>query len=253
MLFRSPNPNETTAEDDHSRWWSRDQLAQCLQGGGCLICRALARFEAKNIHSFLYEGMMLPDVRKQFLAGGGFCRRHCLIALAIEDECWPAGGIGMAMLCEDLLRLALDALGKTKTTDRRSPAAQRRDGAQLFRPSGSCIFCNDSRRKEEILIEALEGFAAEEQFRQALQARGLCIWHGELAINQWKSEEVRAWISAIMFERMRTVAGNLREAIRKHDHTHQQEKRPERREAVLRAMELLAGTWEMHSAQENQE
>jgi hypothetical protein len=91
-------------ESAHRLWFTHDLLERAMRGGGCIICGALRMSERKSIHSFLYEGMMSPLVRRRFLDGEGFCARHFAIAREIEDECWPEGGIGVAILCQDLVR-----------------------------------------------------------------------------------------------------------------------------------------------------
>ncbi len=170
-MFWSPKAKQSGTNDDDSRWLSRDQLERCLQENGCLVCRALARFERKDIHSFLYEGMMFPAVRRQFIAPGGFCHRHFWTAMKIEDECWPAGGFGMAMLCEDLLRLASDALTRSANPDTRISGTNRK-GEELFRPGGSCVFCKDSAETEMVFMDLLEELVGEPSFRNAVEAHG---------------------------------------------------------------------------------
>ncbi len=239
-MFWSPNAKPSGTNDDHSRWLSRDQLERCLQENGCLVCRALTRFERKDIHSFLYEGMMFPAVRRQFLAAGGFCHRHFWMAMKIEDDCWPAGGIGMAMLCEDLLRLASDALTRSAHPDARPPGMNRK-GEELFRRGGACVFCKDSAEKEKVFMELLEELVEEPPFRNAVEAHGLCVWHGELATTRWRSEASRQWISTTEQEHICRMAETLREVIRKHDYRYRGEGLTQGKDSVLASIEMLVG------------
>jgi hypothetical protein len=151
--------SQTSESEGRSRWFTEKSLEESRRVGECLICSNLVYSERHAIYSFLWEGMMSSIVRDQFLRGDGFCSRHFWIAKQIEEDCWPAGGIGVAILCENLVSRALRVLPTAQTN---SPAGQRtmfrlkKREARSSRPGDRCMFCADWQEREEALIETLE-------------------------------------------------------------------------------------------------
>ena len=105
-----PVTDPLAESDSRPYWLTESSLEESLRPGECLVCSNLAHSERHSIHSFLWEGMMSSHARSAFLEGGGFCARHFWIAKRVEDECWPAGGIGLAILCENLIERAIGNL-----------------------------------------------------------------------------------------------------------------------------------------------
>jgi hypothetical protein len=168
-LKRNKDVVENKSSSANTLWATQTTLSKAFALGGCGICNAVRAAERKGIHSFLYEGMMFPFVRQQFLDGGGFCLRHFWIAKEIEDETWPTGGFGMAILCEGLTHLAGAGLSEVAALE---PNARRtllrRREAHMFLPGHDCMFCKDNRKKEQFLAEVLENLVDEEEFQKAL-------------------------------------------------------------------------------------
>jgi hypothetical protein len=189
------------------------------------------------MRAFLYEGMMSPDVRHDFLEGGGFCLRHFAMAVEIEDECWPAGGFGVAILCEDVLRKAQAAV----ECIRPSKNGRRRSGVAL-EPGSACIFCSENRRKEQALVEVLEELSDEDEFAAPLNAGRLCLGHVQLALNTWKDSAKHEWLAAALRERSAALAADLREFIRKHDYQFRDEPKGREQHSVRRTAEFLFGS-----------
>ena len=224
--------------------FSQDALEKALSTGGCVICAAVTWSEWKGIHSFLYEGMMFPHVREQFLDGGGFCAGHFEIAQQIERESWQAGGIGMAILCEDLIKRGMRAMEEIAAgADDKSWRFRREsDSAYSFRPGASCMFCEARKEKERTLPQVLEELLGEMKFRAALENSGLCLWHGQLAASAWKEKSARDWIAGIMRSRMEKLADDLQEFVRRHDYQRRAEAPGQEQDSVDRARQLLLGT-----------
>ena len=223
--------------------FSLQSLEKALQSGGCVICSALVRFEWKSVHSFLYEGMMFPHVRRQFLDGGGFCAFHFEIAKQVEHESWQAGGIGLAILCGDLIKRGMLAISEVANGvgGMRSHQQQNSNPIDSHSP-GSCMFCADKKEKERTLLGVLEEAYGEQKFKVALENSGLCLWHGQLAVAVWKQRSARNWIAEIMGNRMQELAGDLEEFVRKHDHQRRAEAPGREHNSVERAQQLLLGT-----------
>jgi len=220
---------------------SRMELQQALARGGCLICSALRRFERRTIHSFLYEGMMSADVRKQFLDTGGFCVVHFDMAIEIERESWPEGGIGLALLAEDLLRVAGRNLQHSTDAREAKPGLRRRRAPSPFRPGLPCMVCDALPAKEAALLETLEDCCDEEPFRSGIEARGMCFHHAELAASTWTAAEHRAWIASLTEAMIAALEADLRQLIRRHDHDNGNGQSGQEDDSVLRSMRFLLG------------
>ena len=132
-------------------WATQTTLSKAFALGGCGICNAVRAAERKGIHSFLYEGMMFPFVRQQFLDGGGFCLRHFWMAKEIEDETWPTGGFGMAILCESLTHLADAGLSEIAAVEPNArPTLLRRREANVFLPGTRLHVLSRQSRKRTV-------------------------------------------------------------------------------------------------------
>jgi hypothetical protein len=225
-----------------SLWFTRDTLSKAFARGGCAICNAVRTAERKSIHSFLHEGMMFPSVRQKFLAGGGFCLRHFWMAKEIEEQAWQTGGFGIAILCEDLARLARSGLAAIKAIEPNLRSSLfRRSEAHPFVPGRACMFCQENLEKEQFLGEALEELSDEEEFAVPLAANGLCIPHGQVALQIWKDPVKRERLFAQLDGRIAELESDLREFIRKHDYQYRDEPRGPEQDSVLRSMRLFAG------------
>jgi hypothetical protein len=230
------------ADEKGPPWFTRSAVKEALKHGGCVICRDVSLSERRSIFTFLREGMMSREVREDFLKGGGFCRAHFRLAKFIEEESWPAGGIGMAILCEQLVgrvRAGLDAVkgapSRTMRRLKRSPAA-----AAFFAGSG-CMFCRENRERAEGHVEALEKLIEEDEFRGPLSGNPLCVAHAQMALRQWKHSEKRQWLRGVIQRQIADLEKDLREFIEKHDYRRRGKSLRHEGSAVLRAMEFLTG------------
>lgn len=232
---RSDKPVKTRPSGRH--FFSTSAIEEALKKGGCPVCVAVSASERRGIHSFLYEGMMSPIVREDFLKGSGFCSAHFTMAKAIEDECWPTGGFGMAILCEDLVRYAM------RIVQERTPAAGRPQSKQeVFTPGSGCLFCKDNKRKERSLLEVLEELSDEDQFARPLKQGRLCLSHSLLALEMWTDDEKRQWIAKALDRCSEQLRADLREFIRKHDYQFRHEPKGSEHDSVERSAEFLFGS-----------
>jgi Family of unknown function (DUF6062) len=241
-LKRNKDVVENKSDSANTLWASRTDLSKAFALGGCVICNEVHAAERKGIHSFLYEGMMFPFVRQKFLDGGGFCLRHFWMAKEIEDETWPTGGFGMAILCESLTRLADTGLSEAAAVEPNArPTLRKRREAHVFLPGHDCMFCQDNRDKEQFLAEVLEALIDEDEFKRPLATHGLCIRHGELAVQIWTDQEKRKALFAQLKTRVSELAADLREFIRKRDYQFRSEPPGQEQDSVLRAMRFFVG------------
>jgi predicted RNA-binding protein Jag len=227
-------------------------LEQALHSGRCLSCVAVHASERKSIHAFLYEGMMSLGVRQDFRRKGGFCRRHFWMANQIEEDCWQTGGIGLAILCEDLLRLANDIPDENAGPSRKNKRLIGRRSEPVAITIGSrCIFCEENATRESYLIEILEALIGEPQFHRILEDRPLCVAHGRMAATKWKSAENRASIANALRTYLQRLAAEMRIFIDKHDHQRRNELREEQSGVLQYAIDALVGF--DHSAYQERE
>jgi Family of unknown function (DUF6062) len=226
----------------HGLWFTRDTFVKALAPGGCAICNAVRAFERKGIHSFLHEGMMFPSVRKKFLDGGGFCLLHFWMAKEIEDESWKSGGFGPAILCEDLARLGDVSVARAVEAEQKQASLLLKPREpRWFLPGHGCIFCEDNRGKERFLAEALEELIQEDAIRQAFAGNGLCIRHGQLALQIWKPSPSRDQLQCQLKAQLKELAADLQELVRKRDYQYRNESPGRERDCVLRALHFFVG------------
>ncbi len=221
-----------------SHWFTERSLKESFREGECLICSNLAHAGRHAIFSFLWEGMMSPMVRDQFVESGGFCAGRFW-----EEGCWPAGGIGVAILCENLISRALGALPDAKDFEgrKRGGLFPRKTASFLAPPTLDCMFCRDLAEREESLLETLELLKRKELWKEKLDRSPLCLHHTMLAPNHWESPDCRQLLRSDAEARFRQLRADLNEFIRKHDWNHREEPLGREREAVERAIQLLTG------------
>jgi hypothetical protein len=235
--------NQQAQFESHPRWFIEMSLADTLRLGECLVCSNLLYSERRAIHSFLWEGMMSSQVRGKFLKGGGFCSRHFWIAKRIEDDCWPAGGIGIAILCENLVAHAIADLPRETDLGRpehMNPFRRKRD-IQVPLHGFDCMFCRDWLEREESLIETLEYLGNNPTWSQKLEQSPLCVHHALLALRIWRDTEDKQQARSALETRLRELQADLNEFIRKHDWNHRDEPFGRERDAVERAIQVLTG------------
>jgi hypothetical protein len=227
-----------------ANWFTQSSLRQSFRRGECLICSNVIASERRSIHSFLYEGMMSPGVRKHFLKGGGFCPRHFWIAKRIEEECWRAGGIGVAILCENLMGQIPSELPAPGSPDRKRVwrgvrRGEPLDGLRL--PGFACGYCQENEDRERSLLPELERLLDQQEWSAMLQDAPLCLRHAWLASRLWQRAEARGWLCSRFQDLRKQLANDLQEFIRKHDWQHRDEPLGRERDAVPRAIRFLVG------------
>lgn len=229
--------------ESRSHWFTESSLEESLRPGECLVCSNLDRSERHSIHSFLWEGMMSPHARTAFLAGRGFCARHFGIAKRIEDECWPAGGIGVAILCENLIDQAVEQLPAQEDLSRPDSHGlfRRKREARLCSPGSECIFCRERSEREGSLLDALQFLKYRPAWAQNLRRSPLCVCHSLLALRIWKNPTDRQQLRTTLVGYLQELQAELREFIRKHDWNCRDEPLGPEKDSVFRAIQILTG------------
>lgn len=229
--------------DSRSYWFTESSLKESLRPGECLVCSNLERSERHSIYCFLWEGMMSPHARSAFLGGKGFCARHFWIAKRIEDESWPAGGIGVAILCENLIE---HAIGSLPSHEKHGGAGSQgflrgRHEPRVLPPGSGCIFCLAQTEREESMLEALQYLKHKAAWARNLESSPLCFGHSMLAFHIWKDPADREQLRGVLVEHLRELQESLKEFIRKHDWNHRDEPLGSEKDSVFRAIQVLTG------------
>lgn len=227
--------------------FAKGDLLEGLSRGACPVCHATRKATRRYIHSFLYEGMMSPVARRDFLEGGGFCREHFWQAKAIEEECW-ADGFGVAILCENLLEASLKDLEKLPQSQaglkgslaRIRKAARNRE--RRWALENGCTACKASRSSEQHYLSALEEWLHDEDFTAHFnESTGLCLRHIRAAGEQWTSEPALEVVSRIAKKCVDHLLKELREFQRKHDYRFKHEPRGPEWTSPDRSIAFLVG------------
>jgi Family of unknown function (DUF6062)/HEAT repeats len=211
---------------------------------GCPICDILRGWEERSLFSFLYEGMMNPEARQQFLDGGGFCARHFWAATHLGINFWSVGTLEVANLCAPLVASAEKGIdeGAGKTSRPGKALVWRRKAkAQPASRGAACMFCGEVKAEEQSLIEILEQLVSDEAFGRRIADQGLCLPHFQRAIAEWKRPARREWLVQVARERIAALAHDLKELIRKYEHRYRDEPIGREADIVRRAMEFLIG------------
>ncbi len=245
MSDRSPKP---TVRKRPPSVFAKGDFLEGLSRGECPICHATKKATRKYIHSFLYEGMMSPIARQDFLEGGGFCHEHFWQAEAIEQECW-ADGFGVAILCENLLETFLKDLEKVaqsrigfKANLAKIRRTVREQDSRQFQGDG-CIACKSSRGSEQHYLAALEEWLDDSDFNERFhQSTGLCLFHLRAARQRWASEQALETVSRVAKKLTGHLLKELREFQRKHDYRFKHEPRGAEWTSPERSIAFLVGS-----------
>lgn len=211
---------------------------------GCVVCNHLSRCERKAINGFLYEAIMDSGVRQAFLERGGFCQRHFALAIDIEREYWPRGGVAMALLCKDLLGLALERLAGPWKVIRTTRLENRWESA--VSPNGErwterCVFCAEQRSSESSFVVALEDLLDHKSVLEDLTPGRLCFAHTQAAIECWCDQAKRTRLIELARSYARGLARDLAECVRRYDHRFLEEVPGREGDAVPNSMRFLVG------------
>ena len=148
----------------------------------------------------------------------------------------------MAILCEDLTRQANAGLANVAAVEPNSRTTLlRRRAARPFVPGHSCMFCQDNVDKERFLAEVLEELVEEPEFATPLERNGLCVRHGQLALQVWKDHAKRDELFAQLKAQVTELSADLQEFIRKYDYQYRDEPRGREQDSVLRALRFFVG------------
>ncbi len=222
-FFRKRRPSEEYGKDI-----IYVSLVSAIGGGGCPICRLLSKAEVNAIRSLLYEHVNDPYVRKLIVNGWGLCQYHSwlMARLAAEDPSL-GGGLGPAIIMEDLVDRYIEALSK-----------------DVLPEAGSgCYVCKQLREFEKVYVEsfALRIESTDLLSKYAVSSRSvLCSKHLNMVM-KLVSESTRARLLEIQKAKLKNIVNAIRRYIDKHDYRCQEPVTKEEAESWLLAIEALVG------------
>jgi len=184
------------------------ELELAFRKEGCPVCRLRSRDEARYISSFLWEFVNDPGIRVHLVNALGFCREHAWLRwLRLNSASHPHVAFPAGLV-----------------------------------PSEGCRVCQIGRKTEQTL-EWLVKHCAEEEFRGWYRASdGLCLPHLRGAHEIAESQKTRVFLIDTAEEKLGTLAGQLREYLRKHNWDYRDEpKLSEEQSSWIRAVEFFVG------------
>jgi Family of unknown function (DUF6062) len=230
------------AIDERPFWPYFTAFDAALGQPGCVVCNHLEQCERKAINEFLYETMMDPDVRGRFHEAGLFCRKHFDLAIEIERECWPRGGVVLALFCQDSIGRASESFERSSCAlGTVRPRLQLSSSSQNSTSGERCTFCAEQRSAESSFLAALEDLMNFDGVREDLTPGRLCLGHTHSAIESWRDDAKCAHAAALARKYMQELHGDLAECVRKYDHRFREETSGREREAVPRSVRFLKG------------
>jgi hypothetical protein len=229
--------------DSQSQWSTESSLEQSLRFGECLVCSNLIDSERRAIDFFLWDGVNSPHVLSEFLESGGFCPRHFWMAKRVEDDGWPAGGIGIAALCESLVEGAITKLPRDANLTHRGGTGPFRPRREVSVPQwgSGCIFCRHRIEREQSLLDVLQYLKNKAAWSQRVGQSPLCVHHALMALQVWRDPADKVELCSRLRARLQQLGADLKEFIRKRDCNHRDEPPGREKAAVLGAVQMLAG------------
>ncbi len=224
------------------------QLIDACGQEGCPVCACVREEGLRYLGALMYEQVNDPETRARLQASWGFCNWHGSLLPDI-----PHSGLGVAIICEDLLGAALRRLRRLLTRLERGTL----NGGGLFRFLGrvprlamldawrrraACVVCQSSRASEEVYLRTILEFTGDPQFDRGFdRSRGICLPHllrlTELGRGHPRLEPV--------LKKMETKWGRLRDSLKqfidKHDYRATEKFSEEEALSWRQALEMLAG------------
>ena len=216
------------------------RLVDACDRQGCPICRCVTDDARQYLDSLLYEQVTDPHLRRRLHASWGFCNWHAWMLREVSD---PA--FGSAILCEDLLRVAISRfqkkgplawLGRLRGRGRRSVLVD------LHRRRAVCPGCTLSAESEQRYVELALSFVDDPEFDQAYdRSQGLCVPHAVKALHLGAGSAEAQRLVTRTLSKWTELRRDLEGFIGKHDHQKRQPFTEAESTAYLRALEMIAG------------
>ena len=177
-----------------------DALREACLMDGCPICRLEHDADVRYLDRLLYEQVNDYKVRLQLRASLGFCSEHALMAM---DEV-QGKALGLAIIYDDLLRVALEQLDTRQT---------------VLKTLKTCPACENRHEMTGRVLAELSKTILLPAMQAALTAsQGLCFSHLQQALEHVRDPEKRKTLISLQREIMEKLRVELAEYIRKNDY-----------------------------------
>jgi hypothetical protein len=225
------------------------RLVDACEKPGCPVCRRLQFDSGQYLEALLYEQVTDPDTRKRLYGSWGFCNWHASMLPQTAD---PA--FGSSILCEDLLRLAIDRFERgwpRRASRPRGPLGwlRRLLGGRrslalvaLFRRRAACPACEAIADSEARYLRTAIQFVGDPQFGHAYaRSQGLCVPHTLRAMELGRASPGVDRLIAETLPKWTMLRRDLSDFIAKHDHRNTEPFTEAEATAYRRALEALTG------------
>lgn len=217
-------------------------LEDALSKPGCPVCWLLRRSDLRYLDSLLYEFVNDVGVREEIRQSLGFCNHHAWIMYriasdrSVEAMSWASAPLGIAIIYLDLTETLMERLEPA----RKNGPKPRTVTYKLDRKS--CPICTWRDGSERHYLEAVLKNIGEPVFAAQYSASdGLCAIHLLTSLSFDISNENKTMLVRIEIEKLKGLAYELREFIRKQDYLHNQEGFGKEADSWLRALAKVSG------------
>jgi len=228
-------------------------LRQGLEEPRCPICNILAEGTRRSFSYFLDEGVLDPEMRVRLIESNGWCPRHTLLLLTVEREQHP-DHLGSATVYEGLLEAVQRRLEKARhrlrePTTQVSPRRKRqqvRRVADTLSSSSPCPACESEEQREDAEVGFLVDTLFDPQLGPELKefyekSEGLCYRHLVGCLQRCASPDQAAELLDLERPKWHSLAAEVVDYARKHEHRYHQEPFGDEIDAWARAARKLAG------------
>jgi hypothetical protein len=242
---------------EKSKFISYFNLRDALAQPGCPVCSLAEKNSFRFLDALLYERVNDVGTREGLRKSLGFCNWHAWKCLEV-----PNAPLGLGIIHQDLLGQILERLSRIQRSfPMRIPFLRRlwgRGKAEKafppIRPGHSCPACRSVRFFEEMYLEILLDYIAEEVFeRQLFLSPGICFPHLIIAIEKYPGHRNLGLLIQRQMSKWESLQGELAEFIRKHDYKYIHELRGAESDSWKRALEMLVGKREVFPNQVRRE
>jgi hypothetical protein len=211
------------------------ELADGLASGACPLCYALDVDIRRWLDFFWREGRQNTEARKQFFAGGGFCRRHAWqLHASLADHSGAAIADLYGRLAERDQALLDDLLAHR--------APPRKALQRLLRPRecAACVWESEAlERKASFFLDLLATDAGRERYERS---RGACFGHLLALLEAVEDDELGTYLLADWRQRLEQLQRRLARYDRTRDHRYIRERTADDERSWTDVIHQYAGT-----------
>ncbi|MEI6291259.1 MAG: DUF6062 family protein, partial [Chloroflexota bacterium] len=177
--------------------------------------------DLRYLERLFYERVNDYELRLHLRSSQGFCIEHAHMA----EEQIQGKALGLAILYEDILRLALDQLNEQHT---------------LAAPIKKCPVCSSREEFTNRVIAELSRLNKHEALEEAFaRSQGLCFKHLRQMLTYLKDNNRKSHLLALQSRIMQSLRADLSEFIRKNDYRFMSEESGPEKDSWLRAIKMI--------------